>query len=202
MAYGLEYFRRYYGPYKGRVVNNRDPKKLGRIKVYCPRAKLSRNNSIWVLPMSSFSGDGYGSFFPPEEGDVVWIFFENGDPTTPLCYMGGWYSRGELDEKFRPGDDGPKRRGFQTPGGHSVVMDDTEGSRSVKIRHRSGSIIEMDEDGKIRIGDEDGSFEPLLRGDTVKQWLETHTHPHSWGDTAPPRQRFPSNGLSSDNETS
>lgn len=201
--FGLEYFRRYHGPYKARVIDNEDPEKLGRVLVVCPRAKLGESNANWVFPMMNGAGSGHGVFWPPEKDDYVWVFFENGDPTLPLTYMGGWYAPDEVDESLEPDAQGsPKRRGFKTPGGHSVVLDDAEGQEKITIRHKDGTIVEWDESGKVRVGKEGGSFEPMLKGDAVKQYLESHTHPHPWGATGPPVQPLPPAALSSDTETS
>jgi len=206
--YGLEFFRRYHGPYKALVINNHDPEGLGRIIVECPRARLGPGNTSWVLPMMQGAGSAQGIFWPPEEKEYVWVFFENGDPTIPLAYMGGWYAAedvpdGDKDNSLDPEDDGaPKKRGFQTPGGHSVVLDDKGGEEKITIRHKNGTIIQWTEGNKVKLGKEDGSFEPLVRGNAWKQWAENHTHPHSWGPTSKPIQPIPSDVLSDDTETS
>jgi len=163
---------------------------------------------MWVFPMMHGAGEDCGIFWPPEEGDYVFIFFENGDPTIPLGYVGGWFAPGEVptgdnDDSLDPETDGsPKKRGFKTPGGHSVVLDDKFGSEKVTIRHKDGTIVQWTDDNKVRMGNENGSFEPMMRGSTVKRWLETHSHPHSWGPTGSPIQPFPQDGLSDDTETS
>jgi len=201
--FGCEYFGLYYGPYKARVCCNRDPEGRGRILIECPRARFPEQNASWVLPMMSGAGNGYGMFWPPEEGDYVWVFFENGDPTNPVTYMGGWFGDRELAEEHDTENDGsPKKRGFKTKGGHTITLCDCDDDERITIRHKDGTIVEWTSDGKVKVGKEGGSFEPMLKGTTVKQWLETHTHPHPWGPTSPPLQPFPVNGLSEDSETS
>jgi len=117
--------------------------------------------------------------------------------------MGGWYALDEVSSEHDPEEDGsPKKRGFKTPGGHSITLSDVDGAERVTIRHKDGAIVEWTSDGKVQMGTEGGSFEPMMKGTTVKQWLETHTHPHPWGPTSPPLQPFPVNGLSDDTETS
>jgi len=203
VVYGLEYFNRFYGPYRGRVISNKDPQKTGRIIVEVPRALLPPKNSEWVFPMMHGAGMGHGVFWPPEEGDYVFVFFDNGDYRRPLGYMGGWYANNEVHTELSPEDDGsPKTRGFCTPGGHLVAMADTTGEEKITIRHKDGTIVEWTADKKVKIGKVGGSFEPMLKGSTVKQWLESHTHGHAWGPTAPPIQPFPLDGLSDDVEGS
>ena len=201
--YGLEYFRRYYGPYKARVVDNADPQALGRVQVECQRARLTGFNGVWVLPMMSGAGENAGVFWPPEEGEIVWLFFDNGDFHEPLCYMGGWFGPDEVPDYMKP-EEGkpPTKRGLMTLGGHRLVFEDKEGEESITIEHKNGQIFQITPDGKVKVGDKNGSFEPMMRGSTVKAYLESHTHTHSWGPTGPSIQPFPSSGLSKDTETS
>jgi uncharacterized protein involved in type VI secretion and phage assembly len=199
--FGLEYFRRYHGPYRCVVEDNKDPAGLGRIIVSCPRARLLAENGNWVFPMMHGAGKECGIFWPPVEKDHVFVFFENGDPTNPLGYVGGWYANDEVHKELDPEDDGvPKKRGFRTPGGHLISMQDTDGKEKILIRHKDGAVVEWTSDGKVSIGKEGGPFEPMMKGTTVKAWLESHTHPHSWGPTGPPIAPFPPKGLSEDVE--
>ena len=209
--WGLEKLGKYYGPYRALVVNNADPLGLGRVQVACPRALLSPTNGVWLYPMMIGGGDKQGIFWPPVEGETVYIYFDNGDPTMPFCYFGGWHKKEEVHPDLRPETEfdtegnevytSPTRRGLVTPGGHRIVLDDTDGGEQVTIEHVNGRILQMTSGGKVRMGDKDGDFEPMLRGSTVKQWMESHSHPHSWGPTGTPIQPFPINGLSDDTET-
>lgn len=240
--WGLEYFGKYYGPYRARVLSNADPHAIGRIRVECKRARLA--DSPWILPMMQGAGAHSGEFWPPEKGDLVWIYFDNGNPETPACYHGGWFASGDLDKDQEgselPGevDKGettakpglrpepgkpPVKRGWMSPGGHRVVLDDTawkknitittngnckiilddeKGKECITIEHPNGKILKITAEGKVKVGNRDGSFEPMMRGSTVKKYLEAHTHPHAYGPTGPPMQPFPPKGLSEDSETS
>lgn len=203
MRFGAEYYRLYYGPYRAKVITNKDPEGAGRILVECPRARLPARNAQWALPMMHGAGKQHGIFWPPEDGDFVFIFFDNGDPRNPLCYMGGWYDPGEIHPEFKQKSDGtPQKRGFRTPGGHLIALSDEDDKEKILIRHKDGTAIEWTSDNKVKIGKEDGSFEPMLKGSTVKKWLENHSHGHSWGPTGPPLQPFPLDGLSDDVEGS
>jgi uncharacterized protein involved in type VI secretion and phage assembly len=220
--WGMEYFGKYYGPYRAKVKSNRDPQGIGRIRVSCPRALIQ--DSPWILPMMHGAGSSSGEFWPPEPGDTVWVFFDNGNPETPGSYIGGWFTQGDLHEDIAPtAGESPMKRGWVSPGGHRVILDDTkdkkaititteagskitlddtDGGESILIRHKNGKIVKITTEGKVKMGAEDGTFEPMLRGSTVKEWLVTHTHPHAWGPTGPAVQAFPVDGLSDDTETS
>jgi uncharacterized protein involved in type VI secretion and phage assembly len=149
------------------------------------------------------AGKEHGMFWPPEQNDYVYVFFDNGDPFKPLGYMGGWYAEKEVHSELDPESDGsPMKRGFRTPGGHTVAMSDVKGKETIRILHKDGTVVEWTSDKKVKIGKDKGSFEPMFKASTVKQWLESHTHPHSWGPTGPPIQPFPPKGLSDDVENS
>lgn len=199
--FGLEYYRRFYGPYRAIVEDNADPAGLGRVSVSCPRARLNKDNNQWLFPMSAGAGKGYGEFFPPEIGDAVWIFFDNGDPSVPACYLGGWYNGSDVPADLAPDPgDAPKKRGWVTPAGNQIIIDDTDGSESVLIKQKSGKVVRIKED-KISVGSEDGSFEPMMKGNTFKEWVNNHTHPHAWGPTQAPTDPMPDGALSEDTET-
>jgi hypothetical protein len=201
--FGMEYFRRYYGPYRARVEDNADPLGLGRIQISCPRARITALNGVWILPMAAGAGDTAGVFWPPAEGETVWVFFDNGDFNEPMCYMGGWFATDEIPDYLKPEDgESPTKRGLMTLGGHRLVFEDKEGEEDITIEHKNGQVFQITSDGKVKAGKKDGSFEPMMKGTTVKQYLEGHTHPHSWGPTGPPIQPFPPKGLSDDTETS
>lgn len=199
--FGLEYFRRYYGPYRAIVDDNADPAGLGRVTVNCPRARMPSGNGHWLFPMSSGAGAGHGEFFPPEKGDAVWIFFDNGDPSVPQCYLGGWYHGSDIPEDLSPdGGKPPVKRGWATPGGHEIVLDDTGGSEKILIKHKNGKIVQITSDS-LSIGSQNGNFEPILLGKQVKQWLDAHVHQSAWGPTTAPTQPLPDAALSKDTET-
>lgn len=82
--------RRFYGKYRGKVVNNADPFFQGRVQVSCP-AVLGAGRFAWAMPSSPYAGPGVGFFAPPPIGANVWVEFEGGDPDYPIlggCFWG------------------------------------------------------------------------------------------------------------------
>jgi hypothetical protein len=146
------------GVYRAICVSNSDPENRGRIQFICP--DIGQNgpahvvDTLWALPVSTglSAGTGSGStdsqmkglFFPPEEGDQIWVMFEKGDPSQPL-YLGGWLrAEGTEDIKseylsgvdLRSGADAPvEKRGIRTKTGHTIVFDDS--SESIVISRGS-----------------------------------------------------------------
>ena len=72
--------RRYFGLYRGVVQSIADPQSLGRIQVVVPQVLDAQVTGwIWVQ-----IGVGIGSK-TPAIGQGVWIQFEGGDPSFPVC---------------------------------------------------------------------------------------------------------------------
>jgi len=80
---------KYYGIYRGTVVNNIDPMQIGRIMAIVPDVG-SVTPSTWAMPCVPIAGKQMGTFFVPQIGAGVWVQFEGGDPDYPV-YIGCWW---------------------------------------------------------------------------------------------------------------
>ncbi len=129
---------RYYGRYRGRVVDVDDPKSIGRVKVQVPEV-LRDVESGWALPSFAFTGDGAGMFAVPPVGAGVWVEFESGDPSLPV-WVGGWFVEGGA-----PSSATPDKVVVRTPGGHAITLDD-DGSK-VEIADSGGAKVVLSSDG-------------------------------------------------------
>ena len=81
---------KFYGKYRGTVVNNVDPQQIGRIQVIVPDVSNVMLSS-WVMPCVPVAGMQTGMFAVPPFGAGVWIEFEHGDPDYPIwtgCFWG------------------------------------------------------------------------------------------------------------------
>jgi hypothetical protein len=115
---------RYYGKYRGLVVDNLDPTQTGRIKAMVPEV-LGEVPSGWALPCQPFAGTGAGLYAVPQPGAGVWIEFEAGDASRPI-WSGGWWAAGEvpMDERQTPSQ--PARKILRTELGLIVSLDDQQ----------------------------------------------------------------------------
>ena len=135
---------RFYGKYRGIVVDVDDPDRLGRITAQVPEI-LHEETSPWALPASPFAGPSHGFVMIPEKGDGVWIEFEAGDPSRPI-WSGGWWAKDELPS---PAD--TKVRALVTSAGHQVVLDDDK--KEIHVVHSNGAELAMtDDDVTLTIG--------------------------------------------------
>ncbi len=78
---------RFFGPYRGIVVDDQDPENRMRLKVRVP-AVLGEVETIWALPCVP-----PGLELMPNVHDVVWVEFEAGDPSYPV-WIGTLESKG------------------------------------------------------------------------------------------------------------
>lgn len=88
--YGFEYFGLYYGNYRGVIVNNQDPQKLGRVQIRIPQIAGDNKHEYWAWPKGQPAGEDFGDFMIPPKGSPVWVEFENGDPQHPIWSGGHW----------------------------------------------------------------------------------------------------------------
>ncbi len=84
----------------GVVVDNRDPRQLGRVRVALP-VDSEHDASTWAPVASQGAGPSCGWFFVPEVGDEVAVAFEHGDVDRPLVVGALWNGR-----DLPPVDDG------------------------------------------------------------------------------------------------
>jgi hypothetical protein len=81
--------QKFYGKYRGTVINNIDPMQIGRIQVIVPDV----SNIIpgtWAMPCVPIAGKQEGIFCIPQIGAGVWIEFEQGNPDYPIWVGGFW----------------------------------------------------------------------------------------------------------------
>ena len=74
------WLRHYIG--KVEVVENKDDKGKGMLKVSVEALSITKENGLWCFPRDK------NSMSLPKQGDFVEIYFINGDQHTPV-YMGG-----------------------------------------------------------------------------------------------------------------
>jgi uncharacterized protein involved in type VI secretion and phage assembly len=136
----------HYGKYRSVVADNGDPKNLGRLKAIVPEV-LGEVETGWALPAAPFAGDGIGLFAVPPPDSGVWIEFEAGDVSRPI-WSGCWWADGQL-----PNQATPAIKVLKTVSGHTITLDDTDGSEKVEVTDKNGAKIVMDRSGvEIRKG--------------------------------------------------
>ncbi|NUK07384.1 baseplate assembly protein [Streptomyces lunaelactis] len=155
---------RFLGKFRGRVIDNRDPLKIGRITAQVPDV-LGEEASTWALPCLPFTGRQAGQYVVPQIGAGVWIEFEQGDPSFPI-WTGCWYGdETELPPRARAELPASQPVVIQTPGDHKLVMSDVPGGTGILLEAKGGAYIQIDERG-VTIGNGKGASIVLI-GDEV-----------------------------------
>lgn len=124
-THGMEYFGVYYGTYRGFIVDNKDPEKLGRVKLQVPQIAGKNTIEYWAYPFGQPAGEDFGDFMIPPKGSMVWVKFEGGNPNFPIWTGGHW-----------------AKKNASTP---------SEGKRSEptnRVRKTKNLTLEMDDDNK------------------------------------------------------
>lgn len=125
---------RYYGKYRGRVTDNRDPRSRGRLRVLTPAVLFE--TEVWALPCTPYAGDGVGWFAMPPVGAAVWVEFEAGDLDHPIWSGCFW-----TDDQSPPeGGADPNVKVLKTDKA-TVRIDDTRGE--IEIETEGGSKLKL-----------------------------------------------------------
>jgi uncharacterized protein involved in type VI secretion and phage assembly len=142
---------KHWGKYRGFVKDRNDKEQLGRLKVTVPSV-LGDAVTGWAWPAMPYAGANLGFFFLPQDNDLVWIEFLEGDLEHPLWSGGGWTKPGGTTEI--PADakaNYPDTQVLRTKAGHVLVFEDKNGSEQIVITDKAGSSITLAQDGTISI---------------------------------------------------
>jgi uncharacterized protein involved in type VI secretion and phage assembly len=160
--------RRFYGKYRGLVVDNADPEQLGRLKLKVPSVLGSDVVTGWALACVPYGGDvNQGMLFIPEVDAGVWVEFEEGDLEFPIWVGTFWSKPGGDSEVPHPNaadgsadsavQDPPTRKIIKTQKGHTIQFEDKDDEEMVTIvEAKNGHVITMNKDG-IKITEANGN---------------------------------------------
>jgi hypothetical protein len=139
--------KRYYGKYRGTVINNVDPMQIGRIQVMVPDVSNLMLSS-WAMPCAPVAGINMGMFALPLIGGGVWVEFEQGDPDYPIWVGGFWGMAAEvplLSHMVPPAVPGIT---LQTPLKNGIVISDVPGpTGGIQIQTATGAMISVTDIG-------------------------------------------------------
>jgi len=134
----------------GIVMDNKDPEKLGRVKVKYPLLEQTLESG-WVRKVSFMTGNGYGGYFLPEVGDEVLLSFQFGDINHPFVIGTLWNG---VDKPSQTNEDGQNNiREIKSRSGHVIKLNDKAGEETIEIVDKSAqnSITISTKDNTITI---------------------------------------------------
>jgi uncharacterized protein involved in type VI secretion and phage assembly len=125
---------RLYGVTIGIVSNNKDPEKLGRVKVKFPWLDPD-HESNWARVASLMAGPDRGLYFLPEINDEVLVAFAHGDIQSPYILGALWNG---VDKPPLTNSDGENnQRMIKSRSGHQIILDDSAGGEKIIIRDKT-----------------------------------------------------------------
>lgn len=140
---------KFYGKYRGTVVNNLDPMQLGRIQAMVPDV-LGLSVSSWAMPCVPIAGKQQGIFVLPQVGAGVWIEFEQGEPDHPIWVGGFWGIAAEVPALALAPPPPPPGQNIviQTTGQHTLLLSDVPGpTGGIMLKTTTGAMIVMNDVG-------------------------------------------------------
>lgn len=157
----------FYGVYPALVLDLNDPDAEGRVKVRLPWSPDpgSAAYEVWARVAVPMAGNNRGTWLIPDKGDEVLVAFEAGSPRRPYVVGALWNGVDAPPESMDGAglnnvkaivscagiritlddSDGAVKLTLETPGGHSLVMDD--GGRTVEVQDSSGNSVKLEAAG-------------------------------------------------------
>ena len=141
--------QRFYGKYRGTVLNNVDPMQQGRILAVVPDVTGPLPSS-WAMPCLPLAGINTGVFTVPPIGAGVWVEFEKGDPDYPVWVGGFWGSTAELPVMSRAVPPAISGITLQTTLKNGIVISDVPGpTGGILIQTTTGAMISVSDTGIV-----------------------------------------------------
>lgn len=139
--------KRFYGKYRGTVINNVDPLQIGRIQVAVPDVS-GLLPSTWAMPCVPIAGKQMGTFVVPQMGAGVWIEFEQGDPDYPIWVGGYWGIVAEVPSLALVGIPASPNIVLQTGGQNTIMISDVPGpTGGIMLKSTTGASIIVNDTG-------------------------------------------------------
>jgi hypothetical protein len=144
--------QKFFGKYRGTVINNIDPLQEGRLMLEVPDV-LSLSPSSWALPcvpLAGPTGPPMGVYLVPPIGAGVWVEFEKGDPDYPIWVGCRWGSAACVPTLALAGLPVSPNIVLQTAGQTAVVISDVP-AMGVMLKSAAGTSMILVNDIGITI---------------------------------------------------
>ena len=139
--------RKYYGKYRGVVLNNVDPLLEGRLLVQVPDV-AGLAPTTWATPCVPIAGIQNGMVAIPINGSGVWVEFEHGDPQYPIWVGCFWGSAAEIPALARLTPPPVPAITFQTPFQNGITISDLPGpTGGIMLKSATGATLIVNDTG-------------------------------------------------------
>lgn len=138
--------KKYYGKYRGTVVNNIDPLQLGRLLVIVP--DVSVIPGTWAMPCFPIAGKQMGVYMIPQIGSGVWVEFEQGDPDYPIWTGCFWGLVAEVPVLALAGIPANPNIAIQSTAQNSIIVSDLPGpTGGIMLKSTTGATLIVNDTG-------------------------------------------------------
>jgi type VI secretion system secreted protein VgrG len=129
-------------PETAKVIDNKDPKNLGRIKVTFLNWNDLKNQSTWMRYTVPYTGGAKGMIMVPEIDDHVLVSYEHGHPDMPIA-TGSLYFKDPGGSNYTP--DQNNFKGMRFKGGNKMAFHEKGGEQKIVISNtnKKGTFIEV-----------------------------------------------------------
>ena len=156
---------KFFGKYRGTVIDNIDPLQKGRLMVQVPDVS-NILPSTWAMPCVPFAGIQSGFFALPPIGAGVWIEFEQGNSDYPIWTGCFWGSTPEVPALALAAAPGVQQIVVQSVSQNTLMISDMPGpTGGILLKSATGAMIAINETG-ITISNGQGAT-IILTGPTV-----------------------------------
>ena len=138
---------KFYGVYRGTVVNNIDPLQTGRIMATVPDVS-GLTPTTWAMPCVPIAGKQMGVFMVPQIGSGIFVQFEGGDPDRPVWVGGWWGDVAEVPALALAGVPANPNIVIQTALQNAIVVSDLPGpTGGIMLKSTTGASIIVNDTG-------------------------------------------------------
>ncbi|MCD4790095.1 MAG: phage baseplate assembly protein V [Bacteroidales bacterium] len=138
---------KYYGKYRGVVLNNVDPMQMGRLMVQVPDV-AGLVPSSWAMPCVPIAGIQNGMVALPIIGSGVWVEFEQGDTDHPIWTGCFWGTAAEIPALALTVPPAVPGITFQTPLQNGITINDVPGpTGGIMLKSATGATIIVNDTG-------------------------------------------------------
>ena len=138
---------KFYGKYRGLVLNNIDPMQMNRLLVQVPDV-AGLIPITWAMPCVPVAGIQNGMVALPMIGSGVWIEFEHGDADYPIWVGCFWGSAAEVPALARATPPGLSAITLQTPLQNGLTVSDMPGpTGGIMLKSTTGATLIVNDTG-------------------------------------------------------
>ncbi|MEA2885996.1 MAG: hypothetical protein QOD11_356 [Bradyrhizobium sp.] len=138
---------KFYGKYRGLVLNNIDPMQMNRLQVQVPDV-AGLIPVTWAMPCVPLAGLQNGMVALPIIGSGVWVEFEQGDPDYPIWVGCFWGSAAEVPALAHATPPGLSAITLQTPLQNGLTISDFPGpTGGIMLKSATGATLIVNDTG-------------------------------------------------------